>query len=215
MRGLLIKDIHLLMRQKNMVLVMALSLVLLSRNGLEFTLAYFVLLSFALGNSTIGYDAADRGMSYVMTFPVKRNTYVLEKYVLTLCPGIVATAIAVGIHFVAAALQGQEADPVKIAVSCFGIFFLCSMVVGIFLPMELLGKEKAQIVLNIAGAVLGIGLFAVMRNEAALEQIRAYAMNAVEGVGKVGFSAWVFGSWAVVMLCSMLCSMLIMKKKEF
>lgn len=215
MRGLLIKDIHLLMRQKNMLLLAALLLVLLSRNGLEFTLGYFVFICFVLGNTTVTYDEADRGLTFLMTFPVSRNTYVFEKYVLTLCPGIVATAIAVGIQFAAARLQGQPADSLKIVISCFGVFFVCSLVVAVFFPLEMLGKEKAQMILNIVCAVFGVGLVMLMKNEAALECILAYAMNAVEAIGKVGFSTWAFGIWAVAMLCSMFCSMLIMKKKEF
>ena len=215
MRGLLTKDICLIMRQKNMLLMMALLLLLLSRHGMEFTLGCFVFICFLLGDTTVGYDSSDRGLSYLMTFPISRNIYVLEKYVLTLCPGMLATVAAVAIRFMAAKLQGQPADVMEIAVSCIGVFFLCSLLVAVFLPMELLGIEKARIVMNIASAAVGVGFVLFMKNEKVLEHIRGYAMNAVESINKAGLSAGVFGIWLVMVASSVLCSMLIMKKKQF
>lgn len=215
MRGLLTKDICLIMRQKNMLLMMALLLLLLSRYGMEFTLGCFVFICFLLGDTTVGYDSSDRGLSYLMTFPISRNIYVLEKYVLTLCPGMLATVAAVAIRFMAAKLQGQPADVMEIAVSCIGVFFLCSLLVAVFLPMELLGMEKARIVMNIASAAVGVGFVLFMKNEKVLEHIRGYAMNAVESINKAGLSAGVFGIWLVMVASSVLCSMLIMKKKQF
>lgn len=215
MQGLLIKDIHLLIRQKNTLLMMALILLLLSRHGLEFTLGFFILICFMLGEATMWYDMADRGLTYLMTFPVSRSTYVFEKYVLMLFPGIVATAAAVAIRFVAAKLQGQPADSLEIAVSCIGIFLLCSLLDAVFIPIELLGMEKAKRVMNVACAAVGAGFVILMMNETAFEGIKAFAMNAVEGINKVGLSVGTFGVWLVMMASSVLCSMLIMKKKQF
>ncbi len=215
MRGLLTKDICLILRQKNMLLMMALILLLLSRHGLEFTLGCFVFICFLLGDTTVGYDSADRGLSYLMTFPISRNTYVFEKYVLTLCPGMMATVAAVAIRFMAAKVQGQTADAMEIALSCIGIFFLCSLMIAVFLPMELLGMEKARIVMNIASAAVGVGLVVLMKNEAALERIRAYAMRVTESIHGKSLGFGVLGIWLVVMTSSIVCSMLIMKKKQF
>lgn len=215
MRGLLIKDIHLLIRQKSTLLLVALIILLLSRNGLEFTLGYFILCCFILGDSTVGIDNKDRGMVYLMTFPVSRSTYVLEKYMLTLLPGVVGTAVAMGIRFVVTWMRGIPADAMEIAVSCIGIFLVCSLLVAVFLPIELLGKEKAQIIINIGAAAFGVCLVMLMKNEAVVEQIRTYAMNAVEGIHGAGYGFGALGIWLVVMTSSVFCSMFIMKKKQF
>lgn len=215
MRGLLTKDIRLIMRQKNTLLLLALLLVLFSRHGLEFTLGCIIFVCFLLGDTTVGYDSADQGLSYLMTFPVSRSNYVLEKYVLTLCPGILATVVAIAIRFAVAKVQGLPADVMEIAVSCIGIFLLCSLMVAVFLPTELLGKEKARMVMNIASAVVIVGVVVLMNNETALEHIRSYAMNAIEEINKVGLSVGVLGIWLAMMTSSVLCSMLIMKKKQF
>lgn len=215
MKGLLIKDIHLLIRQKNTLLMLVLILFLLSRNGLEYTLGYFILCCFILGDSTVGIDNKDRSMAYLMTFPVSRSSYVLEKYMLILLPGVLGTAVAVGVRFAMAWVQGIPADAVEIAVSCIGIFLVCSLLVAAFLPIELLGKGKAQIVINIGAAAFGIAFYTLMKNEAALERIRAYAMNAVEGIRGACLGLGALGIWLVVMASSMLCSMLVMKRKQF
>lgn len=215
MRGLLTKDIRLILRQKNTVLLMGLLLLLLSRHGLEFTLGCIVFICFLLGDTTVGYDTADKGLAYLMTFPVSRGIYVIEKYVLTLVPGMVATAVAVAIRFLVAKLQGQPAEAMEIVMGCIGIFFVCSLLVAVFLPMELLGKEKARFVMNIACAAVGVGFVVLMKNEATLESIRTYAMKAVEGIHGVSFCFGALGIWLVLMASSVLCSMLSMKRKQF
>lgn len=215
MKGLLTKDIHLLLRQKQLLLMMALILLLLSRNGLEFTLGYFILLSFALGNSTVGYDAEARGMLYLMTLPVSRKQYVVEKYMVTLIPAAVATGIAIAIRFAHAKLQGQPANFMELTFGCLGVFLLLSLVIAIFLPMELLGKEKAQLLMNIGAAVAGIVFFMLLKNETIMERMRAYVTTVTAGADKVGLGAGTAGIWLAVMASSMLCSMWIMKRKEF
>lgn len=215
MRGLLIKDIRLIMRQKNMLLMMVLILFLLSRNGLEVTLSFFILLSFALGNSTVGYDGADRGMSYLMTLPVNRSIYVIEKYVVTMLPAVFATGIAIAIRFVEAKLLGETSSSLELAFGCLAIFFLLSLVMALFLPMELLGKEKAQLLMNIGAAAVGIAFYVLMKNETAMERIRAYAMNAVENIHGASLGLGALGIWLAVMVSSVLCSLLIMKRKQF
>ena len=215
MKGLLTKDIHLLLRQKNTLLLMVLILALISRHGLEFTLGYFILLSFSLGNSTIGYDAAERGMLYMMTLPVSRTVYVIEKYVVTLVPAVFATGIALVIRFAEANLQGLSTAPMEIAFSCLVVFFLLSLAVAIMLPMELLGREKAQLLMNIVAVAMGILIFILMKNGTMTEPIREYTMNAVNGSSKTGLGAGIVGSWLVIMASSILCSVAIMKKKEF
>ena len=86
-------------------------------------MGYFILVSFLLGDSTVNYDAADHGLAYLLTFPVSRKTYVLEKYVLTLCPGAVATVLTIGIRLIAAKISQVPVEIVEIVMSSLGMFF--------------------------------------------------------------------------------------------
>ena len=215
MKGLLIKDIHLLLRQKTTLLMMGVLLLFLSRNGLEFILGYFILVCFLLGDCTVNFDAADNGLAYLLTFPASRKTYVLEKYVLTLCPGAVATVLAIAIRVVVAMISQQPVELMEIMLSSLGVFFVSSLLVALFLPMELLGMEKARIIINISTSVFAVLFVILMDNEVVLQKLMAYAMRVVEEVSAGVVGAGSVAIWLVVMVSSILCSMFCMERREF
>ena len=215
MKGLLIKDIRLLLRQKKLLLMIALLMLFLAQNGLEFILGYFICACFLLGDTTIGYDTADKNLAYLMTLPVSRNMYVLEKCLLTLLPGIGATVLAIGIRLGMAWVQKQ---PVVLTEVIFGfmiIFFVSSLLVAVLLPIELLDTEKRKIIVNLVSSAFGVVWIMLMRDEEALQKISGYAMKIVEKVSMTGAYVGALGIWTVVMASSIVCSMVIMRRKEF
>ncbi len=215
MKGLLIKDICLLMRQKKMLLLYAVLLLVFCQYGKEVSIGYFIMSCFFLGENTICNDMDNHNLGYLMTLPVSRRTYVIEKYAFCLVPGIVVTALAVVICLAVAGIQGQMTDASVVVVSCVGFFLACSLLDAVFLPIELLGMEKAKKVLNIACAAAGacLGMFAI--NEKAMERVRTYAMSVIEGINKAGLGAGALGIWLAVMASSIVCSIVIMEKKQF
>lgn len=215
MKGLLIKDIRLLLRQKKLLLMIALLMLLLAQNGLEFILGYFICACFLLGDTTIGYDTADKNLAYLMTLPVSRNMYVLEKCLLTLLPGIGATVLAIVIRLGMAWVQKQ---PVVLTEVIFGfmiIFFVSSLLVAVLLPIELLDTEKRKIIVNLVSSAFGVVWIMLMRDEEALQKISGYAMKIVEKVSMTGAYVGALGIWTVVMASSIVCSTVIMRRKEF
>ena len=215
MKGLLIKDIRLLLRQKKLLLMIALLMLFLAQNGLEFILGYFICACFLLGDTTIGYDTADKNLAYLMTLPASRKTYVLEKCLLTLLPGIGATVFAIVIRLGMAWIQKQ---PVVLAEVIFGfmiIFFVSSLLVAVLLPIELLDTEKRKIIVNLVASAFGVVWIMLMRDEEALQKISGYAMKIVEKVSMTGAYVGALGIWTVVMASSIVCSMVIMRRKEF
>ncbi|MBP3569614.1 MAG: ABC-2 transporter permease [Lachnospiraceae bacterium] len=215
MKGLLIKDICLLMRQKKMLLLYAVLLLVFCQYGKEVSIGYFIMSCFFLGENTICNDMDNHNLGYLMTLPVSRRTYVIEKYAFCLVPGIVVTALTVVICLVVAGIQGQMTDASVVVVSCVGFFLACSLLDAVFLPIELLGMENAKKVLNIACAAFGAGLGMLAINGEAMDKARAYAMSVVESVNKVGLGAGTLGIWLVVMVSSIVCSVVIMEKKQF
>lgn len=215
MKGLLTKDIHLLLRQKKMLLMMALLILLLARNGLEFILGYFISICFLLGDTTIGYDTADKNLAYLMTLPVSRKTYVLEKCLLTLVPGIGATILAIAIRVGMAWIQKQPIVLTEIILSFVIIFLVSSLLVAILLPIELLETEKRKLVVNLVVSTFGVVWITLMRDEEALWKIGSYALKIMENIGMTGACVGALGIWLVAMVTSVVCSIVIMNRKEF
>ena len=89
MKGLMIKDLKLMKAQKNfflLILAVAVGMILFSEDvtfGLGFLT--FVVSLFTL--STISYDEFDNGNAFLFSLPITRQTYVFEKYSLSLLLG--------------------------------------------------------------------------------------------------------------------------------
>lgn len=215
MKGLLTKDIHLLLRQKKMLLMFGLIFLLLSHNGLDFILGYFIFACFLLGDTTVSYDTADRNLAYLMTLPVSRNLYVLEKYLLILLPGVAGTVLAMVIRVGLEWIQKQPVVLTEIVLGCVIIFLSCSLLVAVLLPIELLETEKGKVVINLLSGAFGVAWIMLMQNAEALQNISNYAMKLVENITMTGAFVGALGIWLVAMAASMCCSMLIMNKKEF
>jgi len=215
MKGLLTKDIHLILRQKKLMLMMALLILLLAHNGLEFILGYFICACFLLGDTTIEYDTADKNLAYLMTLPVSRKTYVLEKCLLTLLPGIGATVLAIAIRVGMAWVQKQPVVLTEIILSFMIILFASSLLVAVLLPIELLETEKRKLVVNLVASAFGVVWIMLMRDGEALQKISSYATKIIENVSMTGAYVGALVIWMVIMVSSMLCATFIMKKREF
>ena len=82
MRGLLQKDLCLLVQRSRILLVMIGVGILMgfSADG-SFVIGYLTMLCAILAISTISYDEFDNGNAFLFTLPISRKSYVVEKYV--------------------------------------------------------------------------------------------------------------------------------------
>lgn len=96
MKGLFVKDIELMKQQKQffiLVIVMGVILNLAGSGRISFATGYFTIVTAIFAITTISYDEFDNGLAFLMTLPVTRKQYVVEKYLL----GAGLTAAAWGI----------------------------------------------------------------------------------------------------------------------
>lgn len=216
MKGLLVKDLRLLMRQKNMLLLIVLFLLFFSRNGLEFTLGFFIMMVSMFGLNTISYDTMDNGMAYLMTMPAGRKLYALEKYILTLLPGIFAAALVIAIRLLASLVQKQPEELVVILVSSIAVFFAVSLVTAIYLPIQLkFEAEKARIIILMGFVGLAGCAYILMQYVDRLQGVFMMVEELFENMNKAVLCAGVLVVWMALMFISLLCSIHIMEKKEF
>lgn len=156
MRGLLKKDWELLVgNYKTYGVVAAISLVylFLGGNSVHFFVAYVTLVAVILVLNTIAYDDFDHGMAFLMTLPIQRETYVLEKYVFGLLCGILGWLIsgvlsAARLFYMGAVQNWQELGGIYLTYLWIVVFMLVFMI-----PIQLkFGGDNGKIVM--VGAIL-------------------------------------------------------------
>ena len=77
MAGLFEKDIRLILRNKQMVIVVAFMALMMSFSGsIDMVLPYMTIFGTIFSVSTISFDEADNGYGYIMTLPVTYKDYV-------------------------------------------------------------------------------------------------------------------------------------------
>ena len=137
MKGLLIKDLLLMIKSKKVILFM-LFIGIVGINDISFATGYILMVLAILSLSTISYDEANHGLNTLFTLPISKSDYVKEKYLFSL--------IITGIGFVFVTILG-----------CFSksgfmetliILSTALLLLALSLPFQLKeGNEKGRIVL--------------------------------------------------------------------
>lgn len=148
MKGLLVKDFRILMMQKKFFAVLLLCGVIFSFQAeaemviayLSFGFAYFV-------NSTISYDEFDNGMPFLMTLPVTRKQYALEKYIFGFLTSGFGWLIGIGIAVIAREMK-EAATPFGEWILPVGCMLLIAFLfLAVCIPIQLkFGAENARLI---------------------------------------------------------------------
>lgn len=138
MKGLLIKDLLLMIKSKKVILFMLFIGIIGGINDISFATGYILMVLAILSLSTISYDEANHGLKTLFTLPISKSDYVKEKYLFSL--------IITGIGFVFVTILG-----------CFSksgfmetliILSTTLLLLALSLPFQLKeGNEKGRIVL--------------------------------------------------------------------
>ena len=113
MSGLLIKDFRLLLQRKQsmvLLLVLAVALNWTMGESNSFIMGYLPLISLIFATGTISYDEFDNGYSFLLTLPITRRQYVLEKYLLCFVTGLIGVVLAGVIGVICSVVRGNEVE---------------------------------------------------------------------------------------------------------
>ena len=216
MKGLLIKDMRILMRQKMTFLIIVLLGIFMSMNGgdASFSLGYMMVVSAMLVVTTISYDYFENGMSFMFTLPISRKSYVVEKYMLALLVELVMAGFSILIQ-VGSILLGNPADWMVLLITGVGCFVAAMLLLAVYIPVYIkCGPEKSRIVIFIVVGIVAVGTYLVAKVEAVqklLEQlIEALTKMSATQITVIGVAIFV-----LVMLASVGISIRMLEKKEF
>ncbi len=216
MKGLLIKDMRILLRQKMTLLIIVLLGIFMSMNGgnSSFALGYIMVVSATLVVTTISYDYFEKGMSFILTLPVSRKTYVLEKYLLAVLVELVAAGLSVLIQL-AGTLLGAPADWNVFLATGVGCLVAAMIIVSIYIPVYMkCGPEKSRVAIFIViGAIAAVSYLV-----AKVKPIQDAGMALIEALSKMTAAQLItigVGIFMLIIAASVGISIRIMKKKEF
>ena len=217
MKGLLVKDIRLMKNMKNSIIMIILIAVGMGSylKDVSFIITYMALIGATFTSSTLSYDEFDNGYAFLLSLPVTRKGYVMEKYILglILCGG----GWLIGTIITAAAGVIKNTSPLgeslMIAVTLFPFALL---LLSVILPFHMkFGGEKGRIIMVAAmGRIFLVTLVGAKVVEKIHIDLNAVFRNLPEpDMGVAAVSALAVGT--VLMLLSCTISMKIMNKKEF
>ena len=137
MKGLLIKDIQLFLKQKKIFLIwFAITLVFLNRDPV-FGISYSLFLMVIMLVGTISYDDFDNGMGFLMTLPISRKTYVVEKYIFVMSGALVTGMITLVISVVYLLMHPTVMGITDLLISFGMLYAVMGIMAAVYLPFQL------------------------------------------------------------------------------
>lgn len=217
MRGMLVKDIRLMARQKlffGLLLFIAVTLNF-SSEGI-FVVGYLTFVSTFFVISTISYDEHANGLAFLMTLPVIRKTYVREKYIFGLLLGGCGWGASVIISAINLICSGERFfDIINFLSEAVFLIPTYVLVLALMIPFPIkFGVEGGRIAIIIfVGIAVCIGYF-FTRYEWLADSVVMVINNWLPTDPWNLMFLFLFASIvAVCISCAMSCR--IMSKKEF
>lgn len=162
MKGLFVKDLKLMMLQKNfLLLILAIVIgMMIFTDDVIFPLGFLSFIVSLFTVSTISYDDFDNGNAFLFTLPITRNHYVSEKYFLGLLLGCMAWVLATVLGIITTVLK--DTLPITDLVqSSLMILPIMIVVQAIMLPFQLkFGGDKGRIAM--IGAFGGLAVITLV-----------------------------------------------------
>lgn len=216
MKGLIVKDIKLMMMQKKYLLMLFVIAFLLSLSfDRYFMLTYFAFMVSLFILSTISYDEFDNGYAFLFTLPLTREVYVIEKYLFSFIISVLAILFSLVVCVVQDVMDLGviTQDPLIIAMGFIPVLFLIN---SISIPVQLkFGAEKGRLA-NI-GVLGGIALI-VIGGIKLCEALNINVDSLIMALSQLPAAIIIICALVMttcIIAVSLKVSMIIMKHKEF
>lgn len=225
MKGLLIKDLTVIGKQKKFLVIVLLLAVFLTFGSEDTGFAgnYAMLVLTTLTLTTISYDEMNGGMMFLLSLPATRKTYVKAKYTFAFLNLLVAAAVGLALSVVESVFKKVAFNFDDNFSAIMGMMLVMGLMLSVAIPLEFkFGAEKGRMI--VAGAMVGVlfvGIagYKVLRNVFGIDLLSCLnkLFSGIESEALI--SCIIVGGLFVLLVLIMFCSYLIasnvMRKKEF
>ena len=215
MKGLLVKDFHLLMQRKSFFFLLAVLTVFMSftMDGTLFAVGWVTMLMGIVSFSTIAYDEYDNCLPFLMSLPATRRDYAAGKYLFSIISGFAGWIFATVVKLIISLMQSEFGASIKELSTALVFLPLLLILLSCCIPVELKwGAEKGRMyLLGIYGvffALLAAGIRFLPEAPALVEKMAA-------GLSFPMAVCLIFILAVLIFAVSLSLSVRIMQKKEF
>ena len=217
MKGLIIKDFQLLFSNKRILYIVFAIALFSAMMGDGITLTYissFVAVMLQVSAlATISYDNYQHGNTFLMTLPLRRKDYVIEKYIFC---SIIAF---VGIIFslILGLLVKMRTNNMKIEIAVGIVIALVFLIYSfIAIPLELkFGNEVGRTIPFIIGAVIFlIAQILIQVNDSLFDSIMNW-LNKLENISDITALMIAIAAFVIALTITIPIIIKIINKKEF
>ncbi|MDC7290673.1 ABC-2 transporter permease [Blautia schinkii] len=212
MKGLFRKDIELLKGNFKIfagIYLVALVFLFVYKNGEQMFTFYVTMISSILVLNTISYDEFENGMSFLMTLPVNRSTYVKSKYALGVIIGMGGWLLSFLVATVYANMKSPGRDWTEWLLVGMSSLIVIFFIIVVMIPLQLkFGGENSRMVMIAVflGTFGGCYLIYTI-----LEKLGVNVDALLLSVASLG-APMLLGIFAVIIAVSVLISMKISEK---
>lgn len=216
MRGLLEKDLRLLMHSKQtFVFFLALAVVLGVTQKSTFILGYLTFFISAILVSTLSYDEMDHGFAFLFTLPINRKIYVREKYVFCMGGAVIVWSLTMMFYVIILNVRDTPAAISEDVLNGLSFLPIIIFFLSLLIPMQLkFGVEKSRFVMIGVSIFVGMMIYFLAEKSGMLDGNSAVEMSPFDLIGDLAVDVIGLLIAAGLAVVSYLCSCRIMKKKE-
>jgi len=220
MKGLLIKDLQLLKKQKILFAFAAFfSFVFMFYrfNNMMFIVGYVTSLFSFMSATTIVYDQHSNGMSFLLTLPVSRSSYTKEKYLLMLFIMAGSLAVSLLLFLAGVCIKHIPFDLDLLLQVLLSSALWSALVHALLIPIQLkFEAEKSRLVyIVIIGFVYAV-IFGIRALATYFDiDVPALFRSLISHAGTTVLAMLLCLAMAGILGISFLVSLHIMKKKEY
>lgn len=218
MKGLLVKDYRFLLGQKSSFLIfIGLGLFfLLTGEDISFGTSYAMIFAAIFAAGSITYDSHENGMAYLLTLPIQKKSYVIEKYLFSLAV-IVLMGAVMCVLLVGCSLFGGMVYETEAVVEAFVVAFtMAVMMIAVMIPIYVIfGAEKARIAIMVIVGIIAVGIFLVSKfTNGAITKI-TQLLAKLENLNDLQSTLLLIGFFVLILVISMIITMRGLEKKEY
>ena len=213
MTGLLDKDLRLILQRKQAIIMFLVIAVILgfSTSGI-FVVPYtsFCIIMIAVG--TISYDEFDNGYSFLMTLPITKKTYVIEKYILCTALGILAWLFSIAVCIIQYQYKPGTEVLSDLLMQAVIVLPLIIVLMDFMIPVQIkFGAEKSRLALIVVMGAVGVAILAFNKIVAKMDSIVEKISSVTDEQALILFILLA----VIATLVSICVSLKIMNNKEF
>ncbi len=218
MRGLIIKDLKLLKSQRMFLIVVAAGSILFLINGSDpgFVFSYVSAMFSMLVITTISFDEENNGMSFIMTLPVSRKKYVLEKYVFGILLQLMIFVCGTAVLTVILAAKQTGSDTLLWLELLAQLMLVSAVIQSVTIPVQLkFGASKSRLALMLVFLCFAAAAYGTEKIGTALDIDLEDVWYRLQMIKPQTVMAGIFILAAVMLGISCAVSVRVMKQKQF